>query len=314
MKVLLVGYGLAGRVFHEPLIRATPGLELAGIVRSRSAPVSFEGFDLAVIATPNTSHYALASAALAAGLRVVVDKPLAVTAAEARSLVAQAPGRLTVFQNRRWDGDFLTLRSLDFGTVYRYESRYERWRPALKPGWRETSEPGSGILYDLGSHVIDQAVVLFGRVASVYSERFVRRSGAVADDDVFLALHHAGGMVSHLWMSAVAAHLGPRFRVLGSAGAYVKYGVDAQEDHLKAGLRPGDAGYGVDPSSGRWYPEDREVPTLPGAYHEFYRAVAEGKTPVDPEDAVHVLEIIEAAQKGGWQPVTASPRSDVSRS
>ncbi len=178
---------------------------------------------------------ALATTALKAGLPVVVDKPIAGTAAEARELAALAEQHsllLSVFQNRRWDNDFLTLRKLiaegELGDVWRFESRFERWRPQPKGGWRESGDPAEigGLLYDLGSHVVDQALALFGPAASVYAESDIRRPGAETDDDTFFALTHTNGVRSHLYVSATTAQLGPRFRVLGSKAGYVKYGLD----------------------------------------------------------------------------------------
>lgn len=279
LRVGLVGYGLAGSVFHAPLIAATQGLALDTVVTSnpeRQAQARAEypdvrvaasadelwaradDLDLIVIASPNKTHVPLATAALEAGLPVVVDKPVAGTAAEARALAELAEKRgllLSVFQNRRWDNDFLTLRKLiadgELGEVYRFESRFERWRPQLKGGWRESGDPAEigGLLYDLGSHVVDQALVLFGPVTSVYAETDVRREGAQADDDTFLALTHVSGVRSHLYVSATTAQLGPRFRVLGSKAGYVKHGLDPQEAALREGARPGasDVEWGTEP-------------------------------------------------------------------
>lgn len=324
MNVVLIGFGMAGRLFHAPLIEATPGLHLAAIVTAspdRQAEArklhpraqilgsaDLQGFDLAVIATPNRTHVSLALAALQHGLHVVVDKPFAPTAAEGRRLVAAARERrrlLTVFQNRRWDGDFLTLKRLlqegALGRIQRFESRYERWRPALKGGWRELGDPqeAGGLLYDLGAHLVDQAVHLFGRPVRVYAEMDVRR-GEV-DDDVFVALTHSSGVRSHLWMSSMAAALGPRLRVLGSTAGYTKWGMDVQEAQLKGGLVPGSPGWGEEPEAS-WGirtagAEVRPVPTQPGAYQRFYEKVAQGAAPVDPAEAVLVLEVLEAARR-----------------
>jgi predicted dehydrogenase len=336
IRVGLIGYGLAGSAFHAPLIATTPGLELSAIVTANpertaqarqrhpdarvlgSAEQLWErrdALELVVVASPNRTHVPLARAALAAGLPVVVDKPLAATAAEARALVDEAERSgllLTVFQNRRWDGDFLTLRRLlaegALGEVYRFESRFERWRPTPKPGWREQGEPeeAGGILYDLGSHLVDQALQLFGPVESLYAEVDRQRERVLVDDDTFLALTHVNGVHSHLWMSAVAARPGPRFRVLGSRAAYTKHGLDVQEHALRRGLLPG-AGWGEEPAE-RWGElgvEDdvRRVRTEPGAYPDFYAAVAAalrdgGRPPVDPRDAVAALELIEMAMGG----------------
>ena len=335
IRVGLIGFGLAGRALHAPLIAATPQLELALIVtsdpgrreraRAEHPEVSViadvehlwspaSELDLIVIATPNSSHIWLARRALEAGLAVVIDKPMAPTSAEGRRLVEEAERRgllLTVFQNRRWDGDYLTLRRLlaegVLGDVIRFESRFERWRPAVKPdAWRERAEPeeAGGLLFDLGAHLIDQAVQAFGPPTHVYAEVERRRPGATVDDDTFVALRHEGGMSSHLWMNVLTAIRAPRMRVLGLHGAFEKYGLDVQEDSLRRGELPGEEGWGREPADA-WGTlqigdETRAVETEPGAYPDFYRLLAEafgsgGPPPVDPSDAVRVLRIIETA-------------------
>jgi len=270
--------------------------------------------DLVVIAAPNRVHAEIAHDAIAHGVAVVVDKPLARSADEARAVVgaaAAADVMLTVFQNRRWDGEFLTAASLvasgDLGRVARFESRFERWRLEPGSGWRESSDPdeAGGVLFDLGSHLVDQALHLFGPVARVYAEVAIRRTGALVDDDAFVALTHASGVTSHLWMSAVAAEAGPRLRVLGDRGAYVKLSLDVQENALRGGQRPGGTGWGEEPKE-RWGllgvdGAVRPVPTAPGAYQRFYEGVAVAvrtgaPPPVDPADAVAGLEVIEAAR------------------
>jgi predicted dehydrogenase len=335
-RVALLGYGLAGSAFHAPFIASTPGLRLAAIVtrnEERRAKalhdhpaVSVLGgaedvwrradeLELVVVAAPNRAHVALARSALEAGLPVVVDKPLAASAAEGRALVDEARRRglmLTVFHNRRWDGDFLTLRSLldrgSLGNVFRFESRFERWRPELGGGWRElaAAEEAGGVLFDLGSHLVDQALQLFGPPEAVYAELDARREGARVDDDVFVAIEHASGAHSHLWMSAVAAQQAPRFRVLGDRAGYTKHGLDVQEDALRAGHSPSEDRWGEE-SEERWGRlgvdgDLRAVPTLPGSYGTFYEAVATSlrdgtPPPVDPNDAVAVLDVLEAARK-----------------
>ncbi|MDA0562848.1 Gfo/Idh/MocA family oxidoreductase [Streptomonospora sp. S1-112] len=334
LHVAVIGYGKGGEVFHAPLIDTTPGLRLSAVVtrnperaaavRSRYPHTEVVGsaeelwkrggdIDIAVVTTPNETHAPLARAALEAGFAVVVDKPFALRAAEARELVALAEGLgqvLTVYQNRRWDSDFLTLWKLidegALGRVHRFESRFERWRPAAKGTWRDSGDPdtGAGILYDLGPHLIDQAVNLFGPVEAVYAELDARR-GAPADDDSFLALTHAGGVRSHLWMSAVAAQLGPRFRVLGDRAAFTVHGLDGQEDRLGRGERPDAPDWGVEPETawGRLGTDGdlRAVPSERGAYPAFYAAVrdavGEGEpVPVEPHEVVHGLEVIEAAR------------------
>jgi scyllo-inositol 2-dehydrogenase (NADP+) len=321
-------------VFHGPLIAATPGLRVEAIVTAnpeRQAearhdfpeahilPASEEiwskrdDYDLAVIATASGSHGAVAGAAIDAGLAVVVEKPLATSAASGQAMLDHATAQqvlLVPFHNRRWDSDQLTLADLlaegRLGTVLRYESRFERWRPAPSGGWRETRGPsmGGGILLDIGPHLIDQALRLFGPVDQVYAEIASRRGGS--DDDVFMALHHESGVLSHLWGSALAAVPGPRLRVLGDRGAFLVEPLDRQEDELRSGRRPGDPGFGEDPPD-RWGrlvrgDESEPVPSIPGRWADFYagvqRSLREGTPPpVDAKDAVRGLEIIDAARK-----------------
>ena len=333
LRVALLGYGLAGSVFHAPFIAAVDGLELAAVTtrdpeRRRQAEETYPGvlvldgpekvfaradeLDLVVVATPNTLHVPHALAALEAGLPVVVDKPLAPTAAEAGKLVGEARERnlvLTAFQNRRWDGDFLTVRRLiadgALGRVHRFESRMDRWRPDLTGAWRERADEAGGLLLDLGTHLVDQALQLFGPAELRHAELDARRAGAKVEDDVFLALEHASGERSHLWMSLVAAQPGPRFRVLGDRAAFVKHGTDPQEEALRAGQSPDEPGFGEEPPE-RWGLLGAEgattpVPTAPGDYSAFYAGVAQslrdgGPPPVDPTDAVEALELLEAAR------------------
>ena len=334
LRVAVVGYGLGGAAFHAPFIDAADGLEVAAVVtsdpdRAEAAVTRYpnatvlpdadavwamaDRLDLAVLATPNRTHVPLGMAALDAGLHVVVDKPLAAFAADARRLVDAAGNRdriLTVYQNRRWDGDFRTLRRLladgALGAVHRMESRFEGWRPVPKPGWRQDPAPeeAGGLLYDLGAHLIDQALLLFGPIADLYAEVDRRRPSARVDDDVFLALTHESGVRSHLWMNKIAAARGPRFRVLGSQATWVKHEYDPQEARVRAGGDPREPGFGEEPESAWGTLSDgrgtRRVPTEPGRYTAFYVALADairggGPPPVDPEDAVVVLEIIEAA-------------------
>ncbi|MDR7303235.1 Gfo/Idh/MocA family oxidoreductase [Haloactinomyces albus] len=336
LRVGLIGYGLAGAVFHAPLIAAEPDLRLDAVVTSdperqhqvrsdhpdavvhtriRSLLDRADELDLVVIASPNSTHFELASEALDAGLPVVVDKPFTTTAAQGRALIDKARRNelmMTVFQNRRWDNDMLTLETvLDsgaLGTVHRFESRFERWVPTPKSTWRDQgpADEAGGVLYDLGSHLIDQALRLFGPVASVFAESDMHRPGVEVDDDTFLALAHTGGVRTHLWMSKLAAQHGPRFRVLGERAAYTKYGLDPQESALRAGHRPGDNGWGAE-SAELWGrlgagEDTHPLPTESGRYEAFYagvvRALRDGAAPpVDPADSVAGLEIIEAARR-----------------
>ncbi|MCT2591218.1 Gfo/Idh/MocA family oxidoreductase [Streptomyces sp. N2-109] len=353
LRVGLIGYGVAGSFFHAPLIAATSGLALDAVVTSdparqrqihdehgtgvrtvASADALFADagarpLDLIVVASPNRTHVPLARRALEAGLAVVVDKPLAATAAEADALATLADERgllLSAFQNRRWDNDFLTLRALldegALGEVHRFESRFERWRPQPKGGWRESGDPAEigGLLYDLGSHLVDQALTLFGPARSVYAESDVRRAGAGADDDTFLAVTHESGVRSHLWMNSVAAQLGPRFRMLGSRAAYVKHGLDPQEAALRAGARPqrGEP-WGVEPETA-WgtlgtLEGARTVRSLDGDYPAYYAAIATalrdgGPPPVTAREAAATLRVLEAARhaaaSGDTVPLTAA--------
>jgi predicted dehydrogenase len=308
LRVGLIGYGLAGSAFHAPLVEAVPGLALASIVTSNDERVAEArsahpdaailpspdalfadagGHDLVVIAAPNRAHAPLALAAMEAGLHVVVDKPLAVSSEEGRRLAEAASSRgvvASVFHNRRWDGDFLTLRGLrdsgELGDLLRLESRFERWRPEVDRGkWREggTPEDAGGVLFDLGPHVIDQALELLGPARSVYADVRAVRPGAKVDDDFFLALEHESGARSHLWGTMLAAQVGPRFRALGTRAAYVKWGLDVQEAALRDGADPGDPGFGQEPEEA-WGTvgsddDQRRVQTEPGRYVEFYEGV-----------------------------------------
>lgn len=337
LRAAIIGYGLAGSVFHAPLIESTLGLTVASVVTAnpeRAAQARRElpaarvlpdpeavfadsgAQDFVVVATPNDLHAPLARRALGAGLPVVVDKPLALNAAEARGLVedAESAGLLLVpFMNRRWDSEQLTVRRLltegALGEVLRMESRFERWRPELGDArWREQTAParGGGILLDLGPHLVDQALQLFGPVEAVYAEISSPRGGA-ADDDAFLALRHETGVRSHLWTSAFAAAPGPRLRVLGDRAAFVITDLDGQEEALRAGRRPGDGSdWGAEPRE-RWgslVSGDRGEPvqSAPGDWPAFYtgfeRALREGgPPPVDPWDAVAALAVLDAARR-----------------
>ena len=333
VRTAIVGYGLGGRLFHAPFLEADPTYAVAAVVTSdpgraadaRAAHPAAEvvpdlgsllasagdlGLDLAVISTPPARHAEQATAALEAGLHVVVDKPLTVTAAEGHALVAVAEraGRvLTAYQNRRWDGDFRTLGRLvdagELGAVRRLESRFERWKPTESKAWKAGSAgTGAGVLYDLGPHLVDQAVQLLGPVTDAYAELLHQRPGEGADDDTFVALRHVGGAVSHLWMSSVAAQPGPRFRVLGSEAGFTSWGLDPVETQLAAGVAPSAPGFGEratdrDAMVGR-DGQERAVPLEAGDYGAFYRGLAEalatgGPPPVDPRDAVAVVELIE---------------------
>ncbi|QCB96153.1 oxidoreductase [Arthrobacter sp. PAMC25564] len=340
IRTAVAGFGLSGSVFHAPLIGANPAYSLdviatsdagrkasaagrhpgARIVDTPADIIELNGeLDLLVLGTPPATHYPLAKAALEAGLDVVVDKPFTVRSAEGQELIGLAArlGRvLTVFQNRRWDGDFLTVRGLlesgSLGAVTRFESRFERWSPEVTKAWKAaaTADEGGGVLFDLGTHLLDQALQLFGPATVTHAELNARRPGEQVDDDVFLALRHGSGVISHLWMNMLCAQQGPRYRLLGSDGGFTKHGVDPQAPYIVAGGSPLDAGYGVEDRDwagtlGRDGHLDR-LPTDRGAYPEFYRILADKihdggaasalPVPVDPAGPVEVLKLMEQAR------------------
>lgn len=325
IRVGLIGYGVAGRVFHAPFLAADPAFELAAVVTSQTdrlaadhpgatavrdvdALLAHPGLDLVVVASPTPLHVAHATAAIEAGLATVVDKPFAPDTAAGRALIERAEAAgvpFTVFQNRRWDGDFLTLRRLvddgALGEVRRFESRFEWWKPAADESWKSTTsvQEGGGILFDLGAHLIDQALLLFGPARVTHAELRNRRD-AGADDDVFVVLEHDAGTTSHLWMSAVAPIAGPRFRVLGSRSGFVSWGLDPQESQLAGGTLTGDPRLGQASAPGRLgtdaHPD--EIPLVPGDYAAFYRGLASAlqdgtPLPVDPRESLAALELID---------------------
>ncbi len=333
----IIGFGLAGRVFHAPFIATNPAFRLdlistANPDRAAEAAAQHPGaeivatpdellaragdLDLVILASPAHTHLEQGLAALDAGAAVVIDKPFVPTVSDAKKLIAAAEDAdrvLTVFQNRRWDGDFLTVKRLiaegALGTVHRFESTFERWSGPNRDRWQDTTtiEQGAGITYDLGSHLVDQALQLFGPAVVEQAELQIVRDGAVSDDDAFISLLHSSGVRSHLTMSRAAAQSGPRFRVLGSESGYTVYGLDGQEPALKVQKWPGSDGYGVTPESewGLLGIDGSEagltpVPTEPGDYPAFYAGVAAAirdgaPAPVDPRDALEVVRILERA-------------------
>jgi predicted dehydrogenase len=335
IRVGLIGYGYASRTFHAPLIEAVPGLELAAVASSDAAKVHAERpglavhadpydliaraeVDLVVIPTPNDTHHPLARAALLAGRHVVVDKPFTVTLAQGEELVrlAREQGRvLSVFHNRRWDGDFLTLERLvragTLGRIAEMASSFDRFRPEVRDRWREGRGPGSGLWYDLGPHLLDQALCLFGWPQAIALDRAALREGAQADDWFCARLVYEGLRVT-LRAGTLVAAPAPRFAVHGLRGSFMKAGLDPQEDALKAGARPGRPGgpaapgWGVDPVPGRLVLRDdagalveSALTLAPGDYPAYYAAIAaairgEGPVPVPGEEALDVIALVEA--------------------
>ncbi|MCX7285047.1 MAG: oxidoreductase [Novosphingobium sp.] len=324
-NVALVGYGFAGKTFHAPLIEAEPNLALAAIVSSDAAKVhaDFPGLrveadiaavladpaiDLVVIATPNDSHAPLAHAAIAAGKALVVDKPLALTLAEAREIAAHAEARgtlLSVFHNRRWDGDFLTIASAIeqdlIGKVAHFESHFDRFRPQVHNRWRENPGPGSGVWADLGPHLVDQALCLFGLPTRITASLGTLRDGAQTDDWAHVVLEYPDKRcVLHAGM--LVAGGSPRFVVHGTEGSVIKHGLDPQESQLIAGLRPGAPEWGQEAlpltchdAAGAAHP----LESMPGDYPRYYAGIASaldgGALPVTPEQALAVMAVVEAA-------------------
>lgn len=332
LSVGLVGFGLAGEVFHAPLIRANPNLRLTNIVqrtgdsaRRRYPEVQVlrevgplladPGIDLVVVATPNSTHFEIANLALRAGKHVVVDKPFTIHASEADILIALAhsQGRvLSVFHNRRWDGDFLTVREiLDRGLLGRlveYESRYDRFRPKLKGAWREQSVPGAGLLYDLGSHLIDQAVLLFGSPTGVFADLRRERDGALVVDSFDVHLLYPGLKVV-LNAGSLVCEPSPRFTLRGTNGTFTKYGLDPQEEALKQGGSPLQPHWGEQPEEA-WGTYSRcegsltrtKYRTLPGRYQDYYENVFQAISrqqalAVRPDQARNVIRLIELAEQ-----------------
>lgn len=328
LRTALLGYGYAGKTFHAPLIDATPGLALHCIGSSAADKVHADwpavtvvdsmlqaaqqpDIDLVVIATPNDTHAALADAALRAGKHVVVDKPFTLTLDEAKALgeLAQRHGRLlSVFHNRRWDSDFLTLQQLlqagTLGDIVSFESRFDRFRPEVRQRWREQAGLGGGLWYDLGPHLVDQALQLFGRPWAL-SAAFTRQREHAEIVDWFHVRLDYGRLQVQLSASMLVAGGCPRFSVHGTRGSWIKYGLDPQEERLKQGGRPGGAGWGQDLLPGSLYPGDggetMAVAGLPGDYRCYYAAIAGAiagyqPNPVPASQAIAVMEIIELAQ------------------
>ena len=327
VRIGLAGYGLGGRYFHAPLIASAANCEFLGVVttspeRRRQvtddlavpAFASLEelagaGAEAVAISTPAATHVTLTQQALRLGLAAVCDKPFAPDAESARATVRLAERLgvlLTVYQNRRWDSDFLTLRELlgqgSLGTLTMFESRFERFRPESAP-----SAAGGGALLDFGSHLADQALVLAGPVSGVYAEMHYRPDPGGLDDDFFIALTHQGGVRSHLWGSWRQGAPGPRLRATGTSGSYVIQDVDGQEAQLRGGKSPASAGqhWGTEPQERwghLWRGDPAElVPSVPGAWNLFYPAFAAAvrgtqPVPVDPWDAVATAAVLDAAR------------------
>ncbi len=345
VRVGLIGFGLAGQAFHAPVIRSVPGMELACIlersgtraqekypevrvVRTLEELLADKEIQLCVIATPNDSHFELARACLLAGRHVVVDKPFAPTLKESEEMVrlAAACGRLiTVYQERRWDGDFRTVKQIvqsdGLGTIVEYECRYDRFRPEPKPNaWRERADqPGAGVLFDLGPHVIDQAVVLFGEPRRITASAFCQRKTSQVDDSFDVCLEYP--VLRAMARARIIAFApGPHFLIHGTKGSFIKYGVDPQEARLRGEDVPQGMDWGAD-----WGEEaeslwgtlslvgepSAKVKTDRGDYRGFYanvRDAIEKKAPLEvtPQQALRTMRAIMLAHKSSRERRTVS--------
>jgi scyllo-inositol 2-dehydrogenase (NADP+) len=344
IDVGLIGYGLAGRSFHAPVIRAVPELRLAAIlqrsghgaaekypdvrsVRTLDELLAIKEIRLVVIATPNDSHFPLAQQCLAAGRDVLVDKPFTTTLAEAIELVefAKQQGRLlTVYQNRRYDGDFQAIMQLvasgALGRIVQFESNYDRFRPQLRPGaWRERSGPGTGIFFDIAPHLIDHALLLFGMPEALTADIRIEREGAVADDAFDLAFHYPHGLRADLRSSILAAATRARFILHGTQGAFVKQSFDPQENNLRHGHVPVVGSWGAEPEE-KWglltlsengTLTERRVPSANCDYRDFYANLRDAilrkaKLAVSPEWALDVMRLLELARQSSKERRTVS--------
>ncbi|WP_377887375.1 oxidoreductase [Alkalihalobacillus sp. R86527] len=327
INTAIVGFGFSGATFHAPVMKAVKGLHITTVVSSNPEKVKCalpdvdvhstieevlnnEEIALVVITTPNEFHFPMAKKALEAGKHVVLEKPFAVDVSECETLINVAEENgciLSVYHNRRFDNDFLTIKELVeeniLGDVCTYEAHYDRYRAEVRERWREQDKKGSGILFDLGSHLIDQALSLFGEPDSVMADVIAQREGAKTDDYFHLILKYGNKRVI-LHGGSLVQKPGPRYQVHGMEGSFVKWGIDPQEDALKNGRIPGGPGWGEDAdrdygilTSGS---EESRIPTIPGAYQEYYerivRSIKEGDAaPVTAQQALNVIKCIELA-------------------
>jgi len=334
IKVAVVGYGLSATVFHLPFVAHAKQFNLVAISSSQLERVQKNhpridvyldaqqmieecNADLVIITSPNMSHYPLAKLALESGKHVLVEKPMTTTSDQALALAKLAQRQslvLSVYHNRRWDGDFLTLAQLvksgQLGKIKVFNSHFDRFRPTVRNRWREQPGAGAGILYDLGSHLIDQALCLFGAPDSLTANCSKLRDGATTTDYFQLMLHYAN-MEVVLQSSPFSADPNIRFQLQGTKGSYIKYGLDPQEDQLGEGLSPEVPAFGVEPPSayGKKYIADADgalqqvtkLQTMTGCYMDYYNqlasAISNGLTvPVTALEGAKVIKLIELAE------------------
>jgi scyllo-inositol 2-dehydrogenase (NADP+) len=343
IKVGVIGYGYSAKTFHLTLIASSGSFELAAISSSQTevlrikypdvaiyddahALIANENLELIIITAPNHVHFSLAKLCLESGINVVLEKPMVTTSAQAKELVELAKKRcllLSVFHNRRWDGDFLTVKKLlannQLGSIRLFESHYDRFRPTVRQRWREQAGPGAGIWFDLGSHLVDQAISLFGLPEALTARCLALREGSQTSDYFHVLLHYKDLEVV-LHASSFSAATNVRFRIEGTQASYVKYGFDPQEEQLKKGITPNEPAYGVETEEdyGHCYSQfpsetsgtinsiDRKtvktaIKTINGCYNQYYTEIAAAMTlggcnPINPDDAVDVLRILELAE------------------
>ncbi|MFT0801347.1 oxidoreductase [Bacillus swezeyi] len=333
IRIGLLGYGLSGSVFHAPLLSVLNEFEMRKVMTSKKEQVTQElpgaeavssieeiagdpAIDLVIVTTPSGLHFEMAKECLLAGKHVVLEKPMTATAEEAEELIAAAKEKgvlLSVYHNRRWDNDFLTIKQLikegRLGEVNTFHASYDRFRPNVRQRWREQKGSGSGALYDLGSHLIDQALHLFDMPNGVTAQVTAQREHAETDDYFHVVLHYDKLQVI-LHSGSIVPENGPRYQVHGSKGSFIKYGIDGQEEALRAGKKPSGDAWGRDTAEyyGKLTVIDGDdvkketVETLPGSYLTYYKEMASsilegGKLPVTAEEGLSVIRIIEAAQK-----------------
>ncbi|WP_410512551.1 oxidoreductase [Paenibacillus sp. BR2-3] len=333
VRVGLIGYGFSASTFHAPLLGAINGFRISAVSSSKpelvtrdlpdavveiepSALIQRKDVDLVIITAPNEAHFPLAKEALEAGKHVVVEKPFVLTYKEGEQLIQLARSKgvlLSVYHNRRWDNDFLTLQDIissgRLGRIFTYEAHYDRYRREVRDRWRERGIPGAGLLYDLGAHLIDQALVLFGKPQSVTGDILSQREGAQADDYFHITLKYERLRVI-LHSGMLVKEPGPHFLVHGDKGSFSKYGIDSQEETLKGGGGPGSPYYGEDREEnfGTLVWENKNgltlketIHTVPGRYHSYYEGiynsiVSGAPSPVSAEDALNVIAVIECAR------------------
>jgi predicted dehydrogenase len=334
LLVGLIGYGYAGRTFHAPVIAAVSDLKLAKVVQRRGASAKErypwvevvdhvqdlyrdDSIDLIVVTTPSTDHYEFVKDALQAGKNVIVEKPFTVTTEEADKLITLAKEKgkvLSVFHNRRWDGDFLTIREIVrqgiLGRISEAEFCWDSYRPSVGANWRDSGAPGTGVFYDLGVHFFDQALSLFGMPATIQADVRTIRENAIADDYFHVVLGYKGGLSVRLKSSALVRERGPRYTLHGTKGSFVKYGIDPQEQALIQGETPMKLNWGAEPED-MWGTLNTSIEslhyvgriqTIPGSYTSYYQNVYDAITgraelEVRPEQARMAIRLIELGIK-----------------